>query len=235
MNYKSELTSQLQTRFSIREIKSQITNVWKSVTAGVLYLLAVTGFIVLTSKLTDNPIWKIAKDPAEVMRFPAYIGMLSNLGNIFWVMTATICLFGAIIIKQHLSSQITCRLFFASGMFSLFLGIDDLFLLHDHVFPKLLHIPERVFYLSYLIAIIVYLIYFLPRILKYEYLLLGTSVLLFGSSRIILAITLVFDQFKVTADVLKHFGIVFWLIFFYRTVSHEVNMLIHKSNVKTLQ
>ena len=230
MDYKRELSHQLRTRLSALGIQDQIKKSWKPAMVGMFYLLTTIGFIVLIAKLRDTSIEKFTKDPADIMHYPAYIGALSNLGNLLWAMTTIICLFGAIIVKQHRTSSFTYHFFLASGIFSFILGMDDLFLLHDHVLPHLLHIPEGVFYFLYLITIIVILIYFLPLILKYEYLLLGTSVVLFGLSRCILIFPLSFDPLKITADLLKHSGTIFWLIFFYRAVLHEVSMLIPKNN-----
>ena len=232
---KRELTTQLQTRLSVQEIRKQTANTWKPAIAGIFYLLALIGFIMLIARLRGEPIWKITGDPAEIMHYPAYIGALSSLGNLLWSMTAAVCLLGAIVVKQHRASRITRHFFLTSGMFSIILCVDDLFLLHDHVIPALLHIPEMLLYLLYLIAILVYLTYFMPCILNYEYLLLGTSIVFFGLSRSILAASPFIDHIEIAADILKHFGIVFWLIFFYRTVLHEVNLLIRGSNINPEQ
>ena len=231
MSHKREFTTQLQTRLSIQEIRKQTANTWKPAAAGMFYLLTLIGFIMLIARIRDEPIWKFTGDPAEVMHYPAYIGALSSLGNLLWAMTAAVCLFGAIVVKQHRASRITCHFFLASGMFSLILCVDDLLLLHDHVIPALLHIPEGMLYLLYLTAILVYLTYFMPRILNYEYLLLGTSIVFFGLSRSILVVSTFIDHIEIAADISKHFGIVFWLIFFYRTVLYEVNLLIREPTI----
>jgi len=228
MSYANDLKLQIQSRLSIQALKDQILKIMPAIATGVFFAMLTTGLTVLTAILTDNPIWKIAKDPAEVMRFPPYIGMLSNIGSMLWAMTASICLFGAHILKQHSANRTTYRFLLASGFVSLFLGVDDLFLLHEQIFPRLFHIQEDVFYILYLMIIVGYLLYFLPYILNREYLLLGVSVLLFGLSRK-LFITLPFlNQFMTTSDGLKHVGIIFWLIFFYRIVAYEVGTLISK-------
>lgn len=195
---------------------------------GILISLGGAGLTVLVATLTDNPIWKLAKDPAEVKNFPPYIGMLSNWSVILWTMAAAICLFSAVLLKQQKASGATFRFIAVSGGFSLLLGIDDLYLLHDRLFPKLFHIPENFFYGLYIFAFLAYLIYFIPQIIKYEYLLFGAALLFFLMSRRLFVTIPFFDQFMTTGDMLKYFGIVFWLAFFYRTALFEVSALFNR-------
>jgi len=220
--------SQTPSRFSFSGIKSQLSNIWMTVGVGILISLGGAGFTVLVANLTDNPIWKLAKDPAEVMNFPAYIGLLSNWSAILWTVAAAICLFSAVLLKQQKAPNATFRFIAVSGGFSLLLAIDDLYLLHDRLFPKLFHIPEAFFYLLYVFAFLAYLIYFIPQILKYDYLLFFAALLFFLMSRRIFFTIPFFDQFMTTGDMLKYFGIVFWLAFFYRTALFEVSALLNR-------
>lgn len=219
--------SRIVSRFSLSSIKSQLLEIWPTVGVGILVSLGGAGITALVANLTDNPIWRLAKDPAEVMNFPPYIGMLSNWDVILWVMTAAICLFGAVILKKQNVPKDTLRFIAVSGLLSLVLGIDDLFLFHDRLLPKMLHAPEAFFYLIYFFVFLVYLIFFTSKIMKYEYLLFWASFLLLVISRRILVIIPFFNKFMTTGDMLKYFGIVFWLAFFYRTVLHEVSARIN--------
>ena len=221
--------SQIFSRFSILNIKKQLLEIWPTTVIGILVSLCGAGFTVLIAELTDNPIWKLAKDPAEVMNFPPYIGMLSNWSVILWITTAVICLFGAVILKKQNAPKDTLRFIIGSGLLSLFLGIDDLYRLHDKIFPRMFHAPESFFYLLYFFTFLIYLIFFTTQILKYDYLLFGAAFFLLVISRRIAVIIPFFDQFMTTGDMLKYFGIVFWLAFFYRTVLHEINALINKT------
>lgn len=221
--------SQIFSRFSILNIKKQLLEIWPTTVIGILVSLGGAGFTVLIAELTDNPIWKLAKDPAEVMNFPPYIGMLSNWSVILWITTAVICLFGAVILKKQNTPKDTLRFIIGSGLLSLFLGIDDLYRLHDKIFPRMFHAPESFFYLLYFFTFLIYLIFFTTQILKYDYLLFGAAFFLLVISRRIAVIIPFFDQFMTTGDMLKYFGIVFWLAFFYRTVLHEINALINKT------
>ena len=214
-------------RFSPSTIKNQILKIWKTVAIGIFISLGGAGFTVLVAKLTDNPIWMLVKDPADTKRFASYIGMLSNWGVILWTATAVICLFSAVLLKQQKAPNATVRFLLVSGIFSLLLGIDDLYMLHDRLFPKMFHVPEILFYLLYFFAFAAYLVYFTPQILKYDYLLFMAAFLFFVFSRQFFIKIPYLSQFNTTGDMLKYFGIVFWLAFFYRTALHEMTALLH--------
>jgi len=219
---------QITSSFSLLKIKYQIVRIWITLVISIFISLGGAGFTVLVSTLTNNPIWKLAKDPSEVIGFPPYIGMLSNWSVILWVVAATICLFSAVLLKQQKASNSTFLFIAVSGGLSLLLGIDDLYLLHDQLFPKLFDIQEKYFYYLYLFTFLVYMIYFVRQIIKSEYLLLGIALLFFLMSRRAF-ITLPFlDQYMTTGDMLKYFGIVFWLAFFYRTALFEVNAVLNQ-------
>lgn len=222
--------SQIISSFSFSNIKNQIVRIGVTLGVSILVALGGAGFTVLSAKLTHNPIWKLANDPSEVMEFPPYIGMLSNWGVVLWVTAAAICLFSAVILKQQKASNATYRFIAASGGLSLVLGIDDLFVLHDHLLPQLLGSPERYFYFLYFFVFLVYLIYFLREIVKYEYLLFGAALVFFVLSRRIFVSLPFFDQFMTAGDMLKYFGIVFWLAFFYRTALFEVSAILNRKS-----
>ena len=87
--------------------------------------------------------------------------------------------------------------------------------------------PEIFFYFLYFLAFVAYLAYFTPQILKYDYLLFMVAFLFFVFSRQFFIKIPYFSQFNTTGDMLKYFGIVFWLAFFYRVALHETYALFH--------
>ena len=220
---------QTSSRFSFSSIKRQLIEIMPTIGVGVLVSLGGAGFTVLVSKLTGSPIWKLAKDPAQVMNFPPYIGMLSNWAIMLWIATAAICLFGAVVLKKQNASYETRRFVTISGFLSLLLGIDDLYLFHDQVLPRMLHIREGFFYMIYMLIFLAYLLMFAAQILKYDYLLFGASFFLLVASRRVIVFIPFLSKFMTTADMLKYFGIVFWLAFFYRVVLQEVSARIPAS------
>lgn len=215
--------SKITSHFSLSAIIGQLSKIWKTIIVGILISLGSAGFTVMVAKLTGSSISSLAKDPAEIRHFPPYIGMLSNWGVILWIVTASICLFSAILLKQQKASGPTLKFLATSGTFSLLLGVDDLYMLHDRLLPRLFHMPEIFFYLLYFFAFAAYLVYFIPQILKYDYLLFLAAFLFFVFSRQFFVRIPYLSEFNTTGDMLKYFGIVFWLIFFYRTALHEIN------------
>jgi len=99
-------------------------------------------------------------------------------------------------------------------------------MMHERLLPRMFHMPEIFFYILYFFVLAAYLIYFIPQILKYDYLLFLAALLFFAFSRQFFIKIPYFSQFNTTGDMLKYFGIVFWLAFFYRTALHEVNELL---------
>jgi len=215
--------SKITSHFSLSVVIGQLARIWKTIAFVIFISLGGAGGTVLVAKLTGNPIWKLAQDPASIIWYPPYIGLLSNWGVILWVVTATICLFSAVLLKRHRATGVTIRFLVVSGLFSLLLGIDDLYMLHDRLLPRMFHKPEIFFYLLYFFALVAYLAYFTPQIMKYDYLLFLVALMLFVFSRIRIPY---FDRFMTTGDMLKYFGIVFWLAFFYRTALHEMTTLV---------
>lgn len=205
----------------------QLSRIWKSIIVGIVISLGGTGFTVLLAKLTGYSVWELAKDPTEVAGVPPYTGMLSSWGVLLWVMTAAICLFCAVLLKRHHASNVSFGFLAASGVLSLCLGIDDLYMLHELLLPRISNLPEMFFYLLYFVAFIVYLFCFASRILKHDYLLLAVAVFWFAFSRSYFGISYL-ERFMTMDDMLKHIGIVFWLIFFFRASLQEVSALLDR-------
>ncbi len=218
--------NQLLSRFSFAIIKKQVSEIWPTVGIGLFLSIGGVWITMLVANSTHVAIWKLVKDPAEVIRFQPYIGMLSNWGVILWTMSASICLFGAVVLMRQKAASDTLWFIMVSGALSLFLGIDDLFLLHDRLLPFIFEIEEIFFYLVYIVIFLIYLACFISQILKYDYLLFGLAFLFLVASRHVFFDIAFFDRFIISADALKYFGIVFWLAFFYRTVLNQITTLL---------
>jgi hypothetical protein len=217
--------SKTTSHFSLSAIIDQLSKIWKAIFWGIVVSLGGAGFTVFVGKITGTSMRTLAKDPAELIGFSPYVGMLSYWGVILWITTAVICLFSAVLLREYKASGVETRFLAVSGAFSLLLGVDDLYMLHDRLLPRLFHLPEAFFYLLYFLAFTGYLVFLASRILKYDYLLLATAFIFFVISRGFFVWIPYFGEFYATADVLKCFGIVFWLIFFYRTALQEFSAL----------
>lgn len=218
--------SQSQWREVFSAFTTQIVKIIPTVIVASLLSLGGFGMVALVSYWTGTPLWQLTREPSEVMYYPPYIGMLSNWGALVWMATAVICLFTAAVMKDSHTPRQTKIFIFASGLFSLVIAVDDLFRLHDLVLPRLLDIREGFFYLLYLLALIIYLAFFRRQILQRDYLLLAAAFLLFFLSRQLFIPFL--DGSNASGDILKYFGNVFWLAFFYRTASQELAALIDR-------
>lgn len=117
------------------------------------------------------PISIMTRDPIAIGDLPVYAGFLSQVGIFFWSATATLRFFGAKTLPRQMTYK-SLRLFLlASGVITLFLGIDDAFLLHESVFPRF-GIPKIFVLSSYAGVVLVYLITFHRVIFETDYALL---------------------------------------------------------------
>lgn len=203
----------------------QIIHIFPTVLISIAISLGGAAVTVWVARITDNPIWKLAKDPAQVMDFPPYIGLLSNWDALLWMASATICLFTSLVIKNSQLNFRTYRFIFLSGILSFILAVDDIFLLHDLVLPRLLDMPEFLFYFIYVLTLGTYILFFWRDISKYDYLLFIIAFILFGLSRGFF-LPRFLRAYMTTNDMLKYFGIVFWLAFFYKASMQEIMRLI---------
>lgn len=208
-------------------IIQQIIRIFPIVLISIAISLGGASVTVWVARVTDSPIWKLAKDPAQIIDFPPYIGLLSNWGALLWMSTGVICLFASLVMKNHKTAFRTYRFLFASGVLSFLLAIDDIFLLHDEVLPRLLDMPEFFFYFIYVLALGTYILFFWRDISKYDYLLFIIAFVLFGLSRGFF-LPRFLRGFMTSNDMLKYFGIVFWLAFFYRASMQEIKNLVSK-------
>lgn len=213
--------SKITAHFSLSAIIGQLSKIRKAIVAGILLSFGGAGFTILVARLTGAPVWILTGEASSGPWRQPFAGLLSNWSVVLWIATAAICLFSVAIMKQHNAPEVKRRFFLASGIFTLVLGLDDLYMLHERILPRGLHIPEIFFYMLYFLAFVTFLAYFASQLFKYEYLLFVAAIFFFALSRVFL-IEIPYIGRLSAGDILKYFGIVFWLVFFYRTALHEV-------------
>lgn len=167
-------------------------------------------------------VWKgiplniLTRDPIAVIGAPLYTGFLSQIGIFFWAASAAVSLFGAQTLSENQDKQEFKRFLFISGLFSLFLGLDDIFLIHVQLF-RYLGVSEIAVFMVYAGALIAYLFRFRAIILKTEYVFLGTALFFFSVS---IGFDLLFylglDE-TIFEDAAKLVGIITWLAYFFRS------------------
>ena len=169
----------------------------------------------------------LTNDIASIANLPPYVGVQSQIGIFIWASAAAICFFSLPFVKNR-----ECKSFLLfSGLFTAFLGFDDIFMFHEAVFPSL-GIPQKVVFLGYALIMLLYVLKFLKVILiKTDYLMLGFACFWFGLSLFV-------DNFmydysplitKLLEDGAKLIGIITWLVYFGRTCRQMINKDLLKS------
>lgn len=176
-----------------------------------LIMTAVIGL----SDFTGREIGDFTRDPATVMAFNPFIGLLSNLGILVWSATASCCFFAAAVLKTK-DREITLFLFF-SGLLTTLLLFDDFFLFHEKIWVKLFNVEEMTVFLVYSILTLICLFRFRKLLIKTD---LGFLILAFGFFSTSIAVDFFFAAGRypfwhyLFEDGLKFFGIISWFHYF---------------------
>jgi hypothetical protein len=165
------------------------------------------------------------RDPAAIMEEKFYIGLVSNVGILFWCGTVAVC-FVTFFSVGGASKRDVSYLFLFGGVLSAILLLDDAFLLHEDVFPNYLSVPKNLVLLGYGALLILFLAYFRSVIAQTAFPLLLVSLLFFGLS---LAVDVMDENelWTIPASIFledssKFLGIVGWLAYFSRTAITEI-------------
>lgn len=134
--------------------------------------LAVLATVKLISLKKQIPLRMFLSDPASIMQAPLWVGIVSNLGILFWSATAAICLFAAARLRKQKGEREPYAFFLFAGVLTTVLDLDDLLQFHEWIAPKRLHVPELAMYAAYALVTLYFLIRFRNLIFKTEFLLL---------------------------------------------------------------
>ena len=186
------------------------------------------GVVVLLHLWKDVPMRELTSDPVDLGRgMHVYFGFLSQVGIFFWAAAARVCLFCWSAVRRSNSDDELARFLLTSGVFTLFLAIDDVFLLHETVFPYF-GIPQGVVLGSYVVFVPIYLFIFRRTILETDFLLLALAISLF-------AISVGLDVFKPFRNFLTFFedgaklaGIVSWAVYFFCVGRNAIDSLANR-------
>ena len=160
----------------------------------------------------------VVRDLAQTCGYPIGVGMISNIGILFWGAAASICFFTTFLESINRESS---KLLLLGGIFSSLLCIDDLFLLHDrYIGPDFLN-------LTYL-AISIFLLVRFRKILKIiglfnlliSILFLGLSVFFDGVIQQILNQS--YELTQLFEEGFKFIGIACWLNFWCKASSNAL-------------
>ena len=203
-----------------RKLKSRYIALFSS------YVLIVLSFLIIAfiSKKYDIPPAYFTGDPALIFDKHPLIGVVSNIGILFWSFTVAICFFSGMILKKSDNTEMA-EFFKFSGFFTLFLLLDDLFMFHDRLFFQYFHISQKLTYLAYFILIIIFLVKFGKLIiLKTDYIVFIFACM-FLSLSVLCDLLLPQSQEGINyliEDGLKFLGIFTWFVFFVGSSYFEV-------------
>ena len=183
---------------------------------GILFL----AILFLLARRNDILFEILSRDPIQTLNGKPYIGIISNIGIIFWCLTSAILLYSARILSLLKGPRKKTSFLLITGLLTLLMLSDDLFLIHDVVFPEYLNMDEKVIIVFYGLLFIAIFAYYREIILKTDYILLILAFSSLGSSvvtDIIDALGIDVAQLYLIEDGLKFMGIIAWFAYFTRT------------------
>ena len=190
-------------------------------------LLGLLSLVAILSSVMDVPVSRFTRDPAAITRVSPFVGVISNIGILFWCSTTAVCFLTAAVHFRKGSATVA-RFLFAAGLLTLLLLMDDLFMFHERMFPKVLKIPQNLVYVAYIGLILGYFVKFRSVLLRTEFVVLFAACGFLGLSMMADVFLLQRGMQFLYEDGLKLFGIVSWFIYFSKTCFSEIVALTAK-------
>ena len=190
-------------------IKSSQKDIFKALFL-IIFLLSMIQFMHIWRGI---PYENLVRDPNAIANLPKYIGFISQFGIFLWFASVGICFMGYFLIRgiESVNPQSKYLLYF--GIFSLILGLDDAYMLHEELAHRGLY--EEMFFGVYAVMLLVFILKFLKLFFQTHFILLILSGFCLASSIAVdkydHTLFLLDDSFKVS-------GIIFWFVYFFRTV-----------------
>jgi len=202
------------------KILLQIRKVTPMIGLTYIILFCLMFFVTIIAFYMNISVDAFTRDPAALFDFHPFLGLISNIGILFWCSTSAICLFSANFYEKG-RQRIVKQFLITSGLLTLLLLLDDLFMLHDEIFPMYFHGSEKIVYCVYIVLILMYFLKFKTLIAETEYFILFMACSFLGFS-------IIGDVFFTQLGILvedgsKLFGIVTWFIYFARTCFFQIN------------
>jgi len=160
----------------------------------------------------------VVRDLAQTCGYPIGVGMISNIGILFWGAAASICLFITFI--ENINHELS-KLLLLGGIFSCLLCLDDFFLLHDR------YLGQDFLNLSYLAITILLLVRFRRTLKKIGFFNLIISILFLGLSVFFDGViqqifNQSYDLTQLIEEGFKFIGIACWLNFWCKASSYAL-------------
>lgn len=184
--------------------------VYGKVLIPAIIFLGLTGWIAVTKDLKFG---FFTQDPIQTLNAKPYIGLISNVGIIFWAFTSAVLLFSAQVCRNLGKPSNTSSFLFWAGILSLLLLFDDLLMFHETI-------SESLFFSIYFVGLAGIVYFHFSTILNSDYFLWIIAIMLLGSSVFIDLGTrfgLRLPHSGVFEDGFKFLGIITWFSYFLRT------------------
>jgi hypothetical protein len=189
--------------------------------AALICSLTVIFLAASQSKFTYEELFN---DPADILGFHPFFGLVSMLGLFGWAAAAGISFLTYAVIRDDDPGALR-HFFFTAGVFTLFLMVDDAFMLHEQVLPAGFGIRERYIKMAYLAAAGAFGVVFMKQLLGNSPILLIAAGMFFAGSFIfdnpaVLSALGFFESgfvLYVIEDGSKFTGIMLWLTWLFRT------------------
>lgn len=175
-------------------------------------VICYTIILLIAHKYNIAPLLVI-RDLLQTCDYPVAVGMISNIGILFWASASAICLF--VSFTQNIKRELSQLLFFGGGL-SAFLCIDDFFLLHDR------YINQKLLVLIYLSLILFAFFKFMKPLVKISISSLIISLLFFGMSIIIDFWFNNILTLQIFEEGFKFLGIICWFNFWCKASSFSL-------------
>ena len=95
-----------------------------------IMLLLILGGI---AGFTDIEVGDFLADPAQIVGYDSYLGLVNNLGVVLWAAAMAVCFFTFIALRRTGNNEDISRFVLFSGLLTLILLLDDLFLIHEGI------------------------------------------------------------------------------------------------------
>lgn len=213
----------------VTQLKEQRRNILLVVLLTWLPVVVFLGLIIAISLKLERPITFFFQDFFFITNSPIYTGFVSNIGIIFWSVTAGILFFISVVCYQFRASRQVQWFYIFAAVITVIMLFDDFFLFHEIIYPRFFNIHSGTVYIIYGVLGIIYLVVFRKNILASNFLVLFFAFLFFF-------ISIVFDELRerwlfnpywiVCEDGFKLLGIVSWLTYYFLTSLQSIKELV---------
>lgn len=177
--------------------------------------------MVMVSIFFQVPTSFMTRDVTAIANMHPLSGILSNLGVLLWCVSASICGFSAIALRNNVPRDTFLFLLYSS-LLSAYLMFDDLFLFHEDLAFRYLGLSEKYVFVALGILVFAYLIVLRQTILRTDISGLLFALGFFAAS---IAVDVIFEPWLVRLDHwsflledgIKWLGIANWCSYYIQT------------------